>query len=92
MNSEVDINVLVTLYNQKLASLTNQNVLLEAKIQTLTKEFEDEKNKLLAQLLELKKPEPVTVNLNQNLQQKMMIIRTQRLKNNGKTINTSRIN
>ena len=61
MNSEVDINVLVTLYNQKLASLTNQNVLLEAKIQTLTKEFEDEKNKLLAQLLELKKPEPVTV-------------------------------
>ena len=31
MNSEVDINVLVTLYNQKLASLTNQNVLLEAK-------------------------------------------------------------
>lgn len=61
MNSEVDINVLVTLYNQKLASLTNQNVLLEAKIQTLTKEFEDEKNKLLAQLLELKKPEPVPV-------------------------------
>ena len=61
MNSEVDINVLVTLYNQKIASLTNQNVLLEAKIQTLTKEFEDEKNKLLAQLLELKKPEPVTV-------------------------------
>jgi len=61
MNSEVDINVLVTLYNKKLAALTNQNVLLEAKIQTLTKEFEDEKNKLLAQLLELKKPEPVTI-------------------------------
>ena len=61
MNSEVDINVLVNLYNKKLSALTNQNVLLEAKIQTLTQEFEDEKNKLLAQLLELKKPEPVTI-------------------------------
>lgn len=61
MNGEVDINVLVTLYNQRLASLTNQNVLLEAKIQTLTKEFEDEKNKLLSQLLELKSVEPVTI-------------------------------
>lgn len=61
MNSEVDINVLVTIYNQKLASLTNQNVLLEAKIQTLKKEFEDEKNRLLSELLEYKKPEPVTI-------------------------------
>jgi len=61
MNSEVDINVLVSLYNKKLSALTNQNILLEAKIQTLTQEFEDEKNKLLAQLLELKKPEPVTI-------------------------------
>ncbi len=61
MNSEVDINVLVTIYNQKLASLTNQNVLLEAKIQTLTKEFEDEKNRLLSELLTYKKPEPVTI-------------------------------
>ena len=61
MNSEVDINVLVTLYNKKLSALTNQNVLLEAKIQTLTQEFEDEKNRLLAQILELKKAEPVTI-------------------------------
>ena len=61
MNNEVDINVLVNLYNKKLSALTNQNILLEAKIQTLTQEFEDEKNKLLAQLLELKKPEPVTI-------------------------------
>jgi len=28
MNSEVDINVLVGLYNQKIATLTNQNILL----------------------------------------------------------------
>jgi hypothetical protein len=58
MNSEVDINVLVTLYNQKISSLTNQNILLEAKIQSLTKDFELERDKLLAQLLELKKPIP----------------------------------
>jgi len=38
--SEVDVNVLVRLYNQKLALLTNQNVLLEAKLQTLTADFE----------------------------------------------------
>lgn len=37
--SEVDINVLVRLYNQKLAALTNQNVLLEAKVQTLSQDY-----------------------------------------------------
>jgi len=52
MNSEVDINVLVGLYNQKIAVLTNQNILLEAKLQSLTKDFEVEKEQLLAQLLE----------------------------------------
>lgn len=52
--SEVDINILVRLYNQKLAALTNQNVLLEAKLQTLTEDFSKEKNDLLAENLELK--------------------------------------
>jgi len=52
-NGEVDVNVLVRLYNQKLATLTNQNVLLEAKLQTLTSDFEEEKNQLLATNLEL---------------------------------------
>ena len=52
MNSEVDINVLVGLYNQKIAALTNQNILLEAKLQSLAKDFEVEKEQLLAQLLE----------------------------------------
>ena len=37
--SEVDINILVRLYNQKLAALTNQNILLEAKLQTLSDDF-----------------------------------------------------
>ena len=53
MNNDVDVNVLVGLYNQKLATIMNQNVLLEAKIATLKKDFEDEKNLLLKTNLEL---------------------------------------
>jgi hypothetical protein len=53
MNNDVDINVLVSLYNQKLAALTNQNVLLEAKLQTLIKDFESERENLLAKISEL---------------------------------------
>ena len=33
-NSEVDVNVLVKIYHQKLANALNQNVLLEAKLTT----------------------------------------------------------
>jgi hypothetical protein len=51
--SEVDINILVRLYNQKLAALTNQNILLEAKLQTLSDDFAKEKNDLLADNLDL---------------------------------------
>jgi len=54
-DSEVDINILVRLYNQKLAALTNQNVLLEAKLQTLTDDFNEEKNALLEENLDLQK-------------------------------------
>ena len=49
-NSEVDINVLVNLYHTKLAAALNQNVLLEAKLQTLKNDFQQEKNELLEQL------------------------------------------
>ena len=49
-NSEVDVNVLVNLYHSKLAAALNQNVLLEAKLQTLKNDFEKEKNELLEQL------------------------------------------
>jgi len=49
-NSEVDVNVLVNLYHTKLATALNQNVLLEAKLQTLKNDFEKEKNDLLEQL------------------------------------------
>jgi len=52
-NSEVDVNVLVNLYHNKLAAALNQNVLLEAKLQTLKNDFEKEKNELLEQLANL---------------------------------------
>ena len=54
-NNDVDINVLIVLYNQKLASVSNQNVLLEAKIQTITQDFLEEKTKLLEDISELQK-------------------------------------
>ena len=50
---EVDVNVLVQLYNQRLATLTNQNVLLEAKIQSLIKDFAEERKRLIEQNIEL---------------------------------------
>ena len=49
-NSEVDVNVLVNLYHSKLATALNQNVLLEAKLQTLRNDFQKEKDELLEQL------------------------------------------
>ena len=52
-NSEVDVNVLVNLYHTKLAAALNQNVLLEAKLQTLKNDFQKEKNDLLEQLANL---------------------------------------
>ena len=53
-NSEVDVNVLVNLYNSRLASALNQNVLLEAKLQTLKYDFEKEKQLLLEEIANLK--------------------------------------
>ena len=53
-NSEVDVNVLVNLYHSKLAAALNQNVLLEAKLQTLKNDFEEEKKSLLEQIANLK--------------------------------------
>ena len=52
-NSEVDVNVLVNLYHTKLATALNQNVLLEAKLQTLKNEYEKEKNQLLEEIANL---------------------------------------
>ena len=44
MNNDVDVNVLVNVYNQRIAQLTNQNIYLEARITSLTKDFQEEKD------------------------------------------------
>jgi len=50
-NNDVDVNTLIKLYNQKIATLTNQNILLEAKLTTVLTDFNDEKTKLAAEAL-----------------------------------------
>ena len=52
-NSEVDVNVLVNLYHTKQAAALNQNVLLEAKLQTLKNDYEKEKHELLEEIANL---------------------------------------
>ena len=39
MNSEVDVNVLINHYHKKISSLINQNILLEAKLESLAKDY-----------------------------------------------------
>lgn len=53
--SEVDVNILIGIYNQRISGLINQNVLLEAKIQSLIKDFSEDKSKLLMVNLDLQK-------------------------------------
>lgn len=53
--SEVDVNILIGIYNQRISGLINQNVLLEAKIQSLIKDFAEDKNNLLMANLDLQK-------------------------------------
>ena len=54
-NSEFDVNVLVSLYNQKLATALNQNILLEAKLQTLKQDSDQEILALQEELEKVKK-------------------------------------
>tara|TARA_E500000305_G_C3869838_1_gene164611 strand:- start:216 stop:443 length:228 start_codon:yes stop_codon:yes gene_type:complete len=51
--NDVDVNALIKIYNQKIATLTNQNILLEAKLQTIVQDDLDEKNDLISQNREL---------------------------------------
>ena len=55
MNSDVDVNVLISVYNQRIAALSNQNILLEAKLASITKDFQEEKDLLLKANLDLQK-------------------------------------
>ena len=54
-NSEVDVNVLISLYNNKLASALNQNILLEAKLETLKQDSEKAILELQTEIDKLKK-------------------------------------
>ena len=47
MNSEVDVNILINHYHKKLSTVVNQNVLLEAKVESITKEYIDLQQKML---------------------------------------------
>ena len=57
MNSEVDVNILINHYHKKLSTLVNQNILLEAKIESMTKDYMDLQKKLLKLEEEAKKKE-----------------------------------
>ena len=50
--NDVDVNALIKIYNQKISTLTNQNILLEAKLQTIVQDNLDAKKELLADKLE----------------------------------------
>ena len=52
-NNDVDVNVLIKLYNQKLATLANQNVLLEAKLQSIMQDHLDEMSNIVAEKNEI---------------------------------------
>ena len=51
-SNDVDVNALIKIYNQKISTLTNQNILLEAKLQTIVQDHLDAKKELLAEKLE----------------------------------------
>tara|TARA_B100001059_G_scaffold224798_1_gene251327 strand:- start:2810 stop:2998 length:189 start_codon:yes stop_codon:yes gene_type:complete len=46
MNSDVDVNILIKNYHSKISSLMNQNILLEAKLESLKNDFIELQNKL----------------------------------------------
>lgn len=55
MNNDVDVNILIQTYHNKISTLYNQNILLEVKIQTLTQDYAKEMEVLILKNLELQK-------------------------------------
>ena len=53
ISNDVDVNALIKIYNQKISTLTNQNILLEAKLQTIVQDNLDAQKELLAEKMEL---------------------------------------
>ena len=52
-NNDVDVNTLIKVYNSKISTLTNQNILLEAKLQTIVQDNLDAQKESLAEKMEL---------------------------------------
>ncbi len=52
--SEVDVNLLIKIYNSKLSTISNQNVLLEAKLATMSQDFKEQMDALLEENADLK--------------------------------------
>ena len=52
MNSDVDVNILINHYHKKLSTLVNQNILLEAKMESMSNDY----MRLKEQFEELQKP------------------------------------
>jgi len=46
MNSDVDVNILIKNYHSKISTLMNQNILLEAKLESLTKDYNELQSKV----------------------------------------------
>lgn len=57
MNNEndLDVTILINTYSQKIALLTNENIILESKIQSLIKDLEEEKKSFLEKISSLEK-------------------------------------
>ena len=53
ISNDVDVNALIKIYNQKISTLTNQNIILEAKLQTIVQDHIDAQKELLAEKMEL---------------------------------------
>ena len=51
--NDVDVNALIKIYNQKISTLTIQNILLEPKLQTIVHDNLDAKKESLAEKMEL---------------------------------------
>ena len=51
--NDVDVNTLIKVYNSKISTLTNQNILLAAKLQTIVQDHLDAQKELLAEKLEI---------------------------------------
>ena len=51
--NDVDVNALIKIYNQKISTLTNQNILLEAKLHTIVQDNLDAQKESLAEKMEL---------------------------------------